>query len=142
MVQARCAGVPASNIVVTSPSRNRSDYVIQGTLGNNCTAVSYANPNETSTWYGWAARAAPGCVQAINPNETKTIGPDPAEEFFWPVAFSFFKNKTAVSMAVCYSTLTEYTVDAGISFSNGSNHGISDVQNASNASWLGWGPSG
>jgi len=142
MVQTRCAGVPASNIVVTSPSRTNRNYEIRGTLGNNCSAWSYANPNETSTWYGWAARAPPGCVQAINPNETKTIGPDPGEEFFWLVALSFFKNKTAMSMAFCYSTLTEYTVDAGISFSNGSNHGISNVQNASNASWLGWGPSG
>jgi len=81
-------------------------------------------------------------VQAINPNETKTIGTDPADEFFWPIAMSFFKNKTAVSMALCYSTLTEHTVDASISFSNGSNHGINNVQNPSNASWLGWGPSG
>ena len=143
MVQARCAGVPASNITVHDPSPASAGYhMIIGTLDNNCTAVSYANPNETSTWYGWAARAPPVCVQAINPNETKIIGRDPGEEFFWPVAMSFFKNKTGVSMAFCYSTLTVHTVGANISFGNGSIHGINNVQNASSASWLGWGPSG
>jgi len=142
LVQARCAGVPASSIIVTTLPSYGGEYGITGVLGNNCSAFSYANPNKTSTWYGWAVSAAPGCVQAINPNETKTIGTDPAEKFFWPVAMSFFKDKSTVSMVICYSTLTEYTVDANITFSNGNDRGINGVRNPRNATSLGFGPSG
>jgi len=117
-------------------------YYLLGRLGNNCSASLYGS-NQTSTWYPWAAKAAAGCVQAINPNETETIGADQANYFFYyPIAISFFKNNSTVSMAFCYSTLTEYTVDANITFSNGNDRGINGVRNPRNATSLGFGPSG
>lgn len=143
LVQARCAGVPTSDITISSPSiNNKGFYQISMLIGNNCSATSYANPNKTTTWYSWAAKALPGCVQAINPNETKTIGADLGDDFFDPVAISFFKDNSTYSMVVCYSNLTEYTVDANITFSNGNDRGINYVRNPRNAKSLGFGPSG
>jgi len=142
-VQARCAGITRPNITVLPPGRSFGPrYYLVGRLGNNCSASLYASANKTSPWYPWAAKAFPGCVQAINPNETETNGVDQADNFFYPIAISFFKDNSTVSMAFCYSTLTEYTVDANITFSNGNNRGINGVRNPRNATSLGFGPSG
>ena len=137
LVQATCAAVQVQPEI--TPDDNNDLYNITGALSNACFATSYAPQNNNGTWFGWAVLAPLACVQAINPNETVDSDLLP---FFYPVAFSFLKTTSIYSMAFCYSSLEEHTVNAKFSFSLGSNEGVYYVHNNTYTKSLGLAPSG
>ena len=137
IVQAKCA--PAFIANVTGPATSGL-YNITGTLPNGCNATSYGYTDSVGAWYGWAVPADFECVKGINPKETNPVQEDP-ERFYHPVAFSFFKNTSMLSMVFCYSSLVGYNVTASYSF-NAPNSGIYNIVNKTAPTSLGYGPNG
>ena len=92
------------------------------------------------TWFGWAVPAPLGCVQGINSSET--VSTDRGESF-WPVAFSFMKDKSTLSMIFCYSKLEEHDVVAYLTPHNLDNsQGIYNVSDRGFNQSFGLGPNG
>jgi len=135
-VQAKCAPASSAKIV----GNDGIYYNITATLDNGCNATTFTPVNNTGTWFGWMITAPFECVKGINPNETIPALEDD-EQFYHPVAFSFFKNTSVYSMVFCYSSLVGYNVTASYSF-NAPNNGISNVVTKTVASPLGYGPNG